>query len=264
MRGGAVLGLALLGVAAVGVVLAVGSDDQGGVPGGLDRELLMRVVRRTAKHEGGGKYDAINPNNEAKVDPPGPGVSAFLIQWTQGSGNLGTVLTAMRARDQLTFDAVVGGPTVAAELLRVTRAGSLAPVNGAVLWAPVWVGKFIALGRHPPFQQVQVEIAATGAHMRAAIEVAKVLHITSEKGLALAFDRCVQQGEYGMPKLARRLAAEWQAEGWPSYTERLARFGAAAVAKTSSTWRADVQRRVSAILADSTLTDASYVQTAVA
>ena len=256
----------LFAAAAVGAVLVVGSvasSPSSSRLAGLGRDVRVRVVRVIAQTEGGGRFDAINPNNEGKKNPPGPGLSFGFIQWTQESGHLGELLARMREADRVTFDAVVGGPSVADELIRTTRAGSLAPVAGAVLWDPRWTSKFIALGRHPAFIEAQLNQAADGIHMQKAIEAARSIGILSERGLALAFDRAVQQGEYGTAALASRLADAWSVDGWPSYVDRLGRFAAAAVLKAPATYQADVKRRVEAILTDPGLSDGALERPAV-
>lgn len=262
MRGWPWIAGALVG--GVLIVGAVSSTSAVRTVGGLGQDVRLRVVRVIAQSEGGGRFDAVNPNNEGKRNPPGPGLSFGFIQWTQESGHLGELLERMRAADPVTFDAVVGGGAAAAELLRVTKAGSLAPVAGAVLWDPRWTSKFVALGRHPRFIDVQLQMASEGIHMEKAIEAARTLGILSERGLALAFDRAVQRGEYGTAALARRLADAWRAEGWPaSYVDRLGKFAANAVLQVSPTYQETARKRVQGILQDPALSDGALERAAV-
>lgn len=257
---------ALLAAGAViaGAALVIGASAGRSTAFGLSRDVRLSVVRKVAQSEGGGRFDAINPNRERFNKPPGPGLSFGFIQWTQESTHLGALLQLMRDADRATFDAVVGGSAVADELLRVTKAGSLAPVNGAVLWDPAWTSRFVALGRHPRFIECQLQMASTGIHMEKAVEAARALALLSERGLALAFDRAVQHGEYGTASLARRMGEDWAESGWPDYVDRLGRFAARAVLQISPTYQDDARRRVDGILRDPNLSDAALEAPAVA
>lgn len=241
---------------AVGVVALVAMSSAEAAEDDMDEMVpsygwRLRVATRIATFEGGKRFDAVNPNNERHTNPPGPGLSYGFIQWTQGSGNLGKLCAAMRAQDKTTFDAIMGGPALADELMRVLSKPSLSAVGGRVLWDSVWTTRFKALAKHAPFNEVQLRMAATGAHMEAGITVARLLGLDSERGLTLAFDRCVQQGEYGIPRLARSLREKWVA--WPSYSDRMQAFGQAAIDRSGG--REDVTTRVRAILADADLSD---------
>ncbi|PIG96882.1 glycosyl hydrolase [Deinococcus sp. UR1] len=55
-----------------------------------------------------------------------------------------------------------------------------------------WNGAFVALSRLPAYQQADMELAQP--YLDAAQRVARRYGLTSERGLAWALDRCVQQG----------------------------------------------------------------------
>lgn len=251
-RGNAVIWLAVAGAAAVWATsggearAAEGEEENVADLPGLDDDLLRRAAYRVAEFEGRKRFDAINANTD------GAGLSFGFKQDTQKSGNLGVLCKAMRRSDPLTFDAVVGSSALANELIRVLSKPSLEPVAGRVLWDPWWTSKFVALGRHPPYQAVQLDVAIHGSHMKAAIKVCQLLTLNSERGVTLAFDRCVQQGEYGTPEMAASLRRAWPSP-WPSYPDRMKAFGDAAMAKKK--YRSDVVRRVRELLADPNLSD---------
>lgn len=223
-------------------------------------EVRFRVVQNTTAHESGGKPWAVNANTERFKDPPGPGVSWGILQWTQKSGHLGRVLDACRATNPVEFDRIVGGTAIAQELIRVCKQGGNpnVTVNGRLLWDPAWVKVFDALGRVTAFGEVQAWYAANGAHMKAAAQVCVLLGLESERGLALAFDRATQQGEGWVVKAAKELAGRWYAAGFPAYEERLKALADAALSRArGNPWESTVKERVQSVFNSRTLSDSS-------
>lgn len=208
------------------------------------RDDLDTVIDKTVEAEASGRWDAINPN------PRPPYVAMGPVQWTLSSGHLGTILAKMRAADWRTFDAVTAPWT--AQLLTTTAARSPAPIGGYRLWSPTWTSRLTALMRHPPFVAVMRQEARTGIHMQQAIKAAKLVRLMTVRGLSLAFDQSIRQGEYGIVRTASALAQRWGGSV-PSYADRLAQFAAALEA--SSGHASDVVRRVRSILADRSLSD---------
>lgn len=153
-----------------------------------------RIVRHILAAESGGRYTAINANTD------GAGVSVGLLQWSQAGGGLSELLEAwLRAEpDRL---ATHLGPDVST-LLAVARQRSLAPVRGEVLWSPAWLDRWRRALSDEALQAVQDALVVSGVHMRAAVQAAQVLNLRSERGLALLFDRAVQQG----PSKAKQIA----------------------------------------------------------
>lgn len=123
----------------------------------------------------------------------GQGLSFGLIQWTQASGQLGVLLSAMWAADSAAFEAAVGGPANADALLKATRAKQLGAVAGAVLWSEPWISRFRALGAIRTFQLVQTELAKTGYHWQIATKAADILgpRQWSTRAWAVFYDRAV-------------------------------------------------------------------------
>ena len=147
------------------------------------------------------QYSAFNPDTEFH-DHANPayhrqhiGLSFGLIQFTQRSGALGKVLAAYRGTDPGEF-AQVFGPS-ADELLRVTNAQTpdarLAPVEGRVLWDPVWTNRFVEAGRRQGCRTAQRKIAVE-AFLDPHLPIAAWLGLDSERALAMLYDRCVHQG----------------------------------------------------------------------
>jgi hypothetical protein len=238
------LGLAALGAAAL-ATSSQAPDLRRSLPSPTPgAAVLDAVVRPTVAHESSGRWDAINPT------PGHPGVAIGPLQWTQASGHAGRLLARFREVDPATFDAVTAPHT--AELLAVTAAPSLAPVGSLPLWSPEWVARLRALLRHPPYQAVMADELRTGIHMQKALQAARDVGLLTPRGLALTFDNAVRQGEYGVPRLAREVAAGW-AGAPPPYPARLQAWASALRARAGAP---DVDRRVAAILADPTLSDA--------
>jgi hypothetical protein len=165
--------------------------------------------------ESGGDYSACNLDGEFEGRFPGHsaagtwhvGLSFGNIQFTQDSGSLGTLLTAMRDRDRATFDSTFGAD--ADELIRVTtapgpesrqspggRSARVQPVAGADLWREPWVSRFRQAGAHPPFQAVQNEIGAR-LYLEPMRLFAHWLGLNTLRGFAMCIDRSVNMGVPG-------------------------------------------------------------------
>lgn len=167
----------------------------------LVTDWIPTLLRKTSAHEG--TYWSVQRNLD------GNGVSYGILQWTQKSGSLGKLLAAMRSADPEAFASFFGASW--AKVLDLTARSSMEAVDGAALWSEPWASRFAAAGRHPVFQRVQVAEAARGEHMRAAVEIAQLLGVTTERALVLTFNRTVHQGAHGALKPARSLVA-WYAE----------------------------------------------------
>lgn len=210
----------------------------------MDQATLEAIAAPTVLHESSGRWDAINPT----VGPPGIAVGP--LQWTQGSGHLGKLLTQFRAADPAFFDATIA-PASSAELLAVTTAPSLAPVAGLLLSDPWWLARIRRLLTHPPYQAIMRREVTTGVHMRQALKAARAVGVLTPRGLALTFDMAVRQGEYGVPRLAASLAAGWAAAP-PPYPDRLQTWAAALRSRAPAP---DIDRRVAEIMNDPQLGD---------
>ena len=160
---------------------------------------INTLVRKTSAHEG--TYWSVQENLD------GNGVSYGVLQWTQRSGSLGRLLAAMAAADPAAF-ADTFGPGWP-KLLEATRAASLAPVDGALLWREPWLGRFRAAGRLPVFQAVQVHEATTSDYFTSAVAIARLLGVQSERAMVLYYNRTVHQGPGSALKIARALVSWW-------------------------------------------------------
>lgn len=156
------------------------------------------VVRAVSAHEG--QPGSTNANLD------GAGLSYGVLQWTQRSGSLGHLLSLMHAAEPERFAACFG-PNASA-LIDVALAGELDPVDGKQLWQEPWLSRFHQAAQDPRLVAVQYRLAADGQHMAGAVSAARALDVLTVRGLAVCFDRCVQQGAVGAGSIARRLA-EW-------------------------------------------------------
>lgn len=210
-----------------------------------------RVVQATVMTESRGRFDAINANTD------GAGLSFGILQWAQKPGGLGTLLAAMNARDPARFRSYMGASS--ADLLRVTKAGGVTPVDGAYLWQEPWRSRFVQLAADPVFQQVQLEQAAAGPYMAAAVQAAKSIGGTpTERGLAILFDTATQQG----PGALRGLVA---ASRGATFHDRLLHLVQLAVQRVAGKRAGSVdlgtavQNRLNRLLASSALSDRAVV-----
>jgi len=167
----------------------------------LITDWIPTLLRKTSEHEG--RYWSVQANLD------GNGVSYGILQWTQKSGSLGTLLRAMAAADPVAFARFFG--TSWAKLLEVTGRASLETVDGVALWAGPWVTRFATAGRWPAFQRVQAQVAAESEYMAGAVEIAGLLGVSTERAMVLYYNRTVHQGSAGALGPARRLVA-WYAE----------------------------------------------------
>jgi hypothetical protein len=181
----------------------------------VDRKL--QILELVAGPESGGDYGAMNLDGEFEGrfrNHPATGVwhvglSYGNIQFTQDSGTLGQLLTAMRDRERSTFDEIFGGTALADELIRVTnapgppsrqvpggRSARVQPVGGTDLWQEPWISRFRRAGQHAPFQSVQNEMGA-----RIYLEPMRLfchwLGLNTLRAFALCVDRSVQMGSGG-------------------------------------------------------------------
>jgi hypothetical protein len=167
----------------------------------LITDWIPTLLRKTSEHEG--NFWSVQANLD------GNGVSYGILQWTQKSGSLGRLLRAMAAADPIAFGRFFGASW--AKLLEVTGRSSLEAVDGVSLWAEPWVSRFNAAGRWPAFQQVQSRVAAESEYMAGAVEIARLLGVSTERAMVLYYNRTVHQGASGALGPAKRVAG-WYAE----------------------------------------------------
>jgi len=211
-------GLLLLGGAGVAGALALVLATTGGRkrPKGHRMDWIARVIARVSKHEGG--YESLNRNTD------GAGLSVGILQWAQKPGSLGTLLTAMQHANPTEFTRIFGPSWQ--RLIAVTKTGSLAPVDGEVLWKRPWITRFKEAGRHEVFRAVQRRLAREGSHFRGAVATARILGVATERSMALFFDTSVQQGPGAARKVARQIRDRFAQAGRTSvpYQELLTAY----------------------------------------
>ena len=153
---------------------------------------MDQVIQRVAANEG--RYTTIDRNSH------GAGLSFGIFQWSQKSGDLGALLSEMEQQCPRVCRSVFG-PRWSA-LVAGTQEAGVREVDGANLWDDPWLRCFRVAGNTPELQHVQMHLARTGRHFRAAVEIASILGVATQKALALFLDTCVQQN----PRSARRSA----------------------------------------------------------
>jgi hypothetical protein len=174
-------------------------DDPAAGPA-LGNQDIYRIIREVAVADSGDDlYAAVRvlPDDETAGQPP-VGLAFGLVLFTQASGQLGAVLGLMRARDPAVFAEVFGpdADALVATTTAATPAARLRPVGGEPLWGPAWYDRFRRSGAVPAFQAAQNECAIEGL-FRPMLPIAAGLGLTSDRGLAMAFDRVVARGPGG-------------------------------------------------------------------
>jgi hypothetical protein len=171
-------------------------------PRPLDNQQIYRIVREVAVADSGDDlYAAVSADREFTTpDQPAYqkrhfGLGFGLVLFTQHSGHLGGVLRLMQQRDPEQFTAIFA-PNVDT-LLATTNADTaeqrLQPVGGEPLWGPTWVERFKRAGAVPAFQAAQNEQAIEGL-FRPMLSVAFALGFTTDRALAMVYDRVVCRG----------------------------------------------------------------------
>ena len=166
--------------------------------------LILPVARLVSGDQG---YTAVNADAEfndpshAAYQRTHHGLEWGFVLASQRSCALGRVLEACQRRDPALFRETFG--PAAAELLSVTSAATpderLRPVEGALLWQEPWVSRFRAAGDVPAFRAAQNEVAIEGA-LDPNLPLARALGFTTDRALAMLFDRCVQMGNGAGPR----------------------------------------------------------------
>lgn len=157
---------------------------------------IRRAISAVSSSEG--SYDSVNRNTD------GAGLSVGIWQWPQATGGLGMLLAAYYQANPALFLQIFGPH--AHDLLAATKARSLKPVAGALLWDEPWLSRFILAGRTPQFQQQQDILALNSPHLQYALKAARQLGRLSERSLAVTLDTSVTQGPEFSLIVAKRVA----------------------------------------------------------
>jgi hypothetical protein len=208
-----------------------------------ERKRVMTIISKFEGHYWSCNKDTEFYMSTATVNYAGVvhiGLSWGFIQFTQDGGMLGKVLKTMAERDQDQFANVFGnnwrkvvevttasgfpgqtqyqnaGAAGRAEMrangtqIFGPRLKKVATEIGATekhLWEPPWVQRFDAAGRLDVFQKVQDEIAISD-YLEPALRICKQRNVQTAKGVAVAFDRCVNQGVVGTEKLFKKFLGD--------------------------------------------------------
>jgi len=190
----------------------------------LNVQAKIELISRIAPFESGSAgYAAINADGEYEGRFPNHpakgryhiGLSYGIVQFTQDSRSLGRLLAMMRDRDRAKFRDVFGPDSD--ELVRVTnsegrssahtpggRSARVQPVAGVDIWKEPWVARFkeaarpnlFGTGARQVFNGAQNELAS-GLYLDPILPFAKWLDLTTDRALAMVFDRAVQMGVTG-------------------------------------------------------------------
>lgn len=161
-------------------------------------DWMTTLIRKTSAHEG--TYWSVQRNLD------GNGVSYGILQWTQLGGGLYTVLSRMRAADPAAFDAAFGGSAAALALLAHVKEKNMGPLQGALLWNEPWLSRFRAAGKVASLQAAMWQAAIESDYMQAAVDIARLLGVSTERAMVVYYNRTVHQGAGGALKAARQLA----------------------------------------------------------
>jgi hypothetical protein len=115
----------------------------------------------------------------------------------------------MRAADTLAFDEAFGGSDRAIALLAHVKARNMGPLEGAYLWNDPWLSRFRAAGQVPVLQRAQYDEAMRSGYMTGAVDIARILGVSTERAMVVYYNRTVHQGVGGATKAARALADYW-------------------------------------------------------
>lgn len=217
----------------------------------LDSADYMRIAMIISKFEGrfwslnrDGEYRGLFDRGDKKHWASGKvhiGLSFGFIQFTQDGGSLGEVLQDMFNNHPMKFEQVFGPHYK--ELLETTnkkgrgrvngRSPRVQPVGGHDLWDDYWASRFIRAGKDTDLQKSQLKHAINN-YLKPAIKTCQDLNISSERGLAVVFDRSVQYGPAGAKRLIGRIRGdmpehiflkhaldEWKGRRWHHRVEKI-------------------------------------------
>jgi hypothetical protein len=192
--------------------------------------------------------DAVNANTDEQF------LSYGFLQWTQRSGELGKMLRRASTSFPLDF-ARTFGPS-ANRVVEVATSGQDIAVDGASLYEEPWLSRFRAAGRQPWMVAVQRNHALSGFHWSQAMKAAEILGATTERELALVFDRAVV-APGRVPASARAaVAANPSLRG----LQLAAAFFGVELSNVSERWREQHAARLDRLLANKRIGDVAVTQ----
>ena len=174
--------------------------------GGPVPSVRDRALQLTAAFEG-------HDFTLAQGNYDGAGVTWGIIGFTLSNGSLGSIVLEVQGKQPELVRQTFGGRTD--ELLRILRsskaqqlafADSISLGASKARLAEPWRSAFQRFGDLEEVQAVQLGLADRG-YFRPAIETARALGLTTELGIALAFDAHVQNGGVS-PQARERIRKE--------------------------------------------------------
>jgi hypothetical protein len=214
------------------------------------------------------------------------GLSWGFIQFTQDGGKLGEVLKLMNDTNHEKFKDVFGsnwqelititnipekpaltqyyeaGGKAKAEEMRLKGIEFYSPRTKEIavelnstekkhLWQSPWLERFVKAGKEPIFQDVQRKLAIRD-FLNPALEICRTYNIRTEKGIALAFDRTVNQGVDGSKAIFKKYTGGKEVDGVEEEIQL--------IKKIRDHWNAEsmFHRRIDKILPSNELTKDTY------
>lgn len=199
----------------------------------ISQELKVKVLTLIATFEGG--WEAVGGNFDGQVLSFGP------LQWNIGQKTLQPLLADLARRSPDVVARACGH-----EFLTAVRAGALESfVRTHVLTGTrvrnEWKSRLAQLARTPEARDAFVRHA--DRYLRGAEGVCRAYKLSTERGFAFAFDRCVQQGWRIREDVSRALAAFDAKQPDAAEWERLKVLAQAYAESANDRWEDDVLSR---------------------
>lgn len=178
-----------------------------------ETQALDALVQAVIAEGAGGRYDALNLDGafRGRMGQTHPyyqraheGLRYGPAQVSQDSGELGELLSLMRAADPAGFDQFFG--SAAAQLVETTtrtgpnsgqvpggRSARVQPVEGKDLWEEPWVDRFRAAAGHAPFQAA-MRAQIISRRLEPVLPVAEALGLDSRRGRAMLLAMALHMG----------------------------------------------------------------------
>jgi len=207
----------------------------------LTNEEIYRIIREVAVADSGDAvYAAISTDSDYETAGGAPrqfGLAFGLTLFTQESGRLGSVLRLMKQRDPAAYAEIFGadGEALLATTNAATAAERLQPVGGEPLWSEKWIERFSRAGAVQAFQFAQNEEAIEG-QFRPMLQVVYELGLTTDRALAMAYDRVVTQGLGGGLRWIVQTAGPLGAAAQRNHALQMLGYGDLAQFQSSTGW----------------------------
>lgn len=202
---------------------------------GLDKlkisEMISRFEGKAWSVNRDGEFRGLFGKDHWAYQKTHIGLSFGTHQFTQSGGSLGRLLKKMHKANPAEFEKRMGPHwkeliSVTNKFAGISRNGRnrrVQKVGGYDLWEDYWVDRLVSAVRNvPKFVTCQRELAIED-YMNPALKNAKKLGISTERGIAILFDRSVQHGPSGAVKLFNKKIKIESEMLWDMYTRHSSR-----------------------------------------